>query len=71
MTFGYWLNNSILPIIENIKNWIIQVSNFLINNWIFKIIIYWELIILIIIIIRFLIQLLLYKNFKKEKDKEK
>ena len=40
MTFGYWLNNSILPIIENIKNWIIQVSNFLINNWIFKIIIY-------------------------------
>lgn len=69
MTFGYFLNNILLPIIEYLKNFLIQISNFLFNSYIFKIIVYWQLFLFVLFMVYWLINLILLKFEPREKNK--
>lgn len=68
MTFSQWLNNSILPIFYYLINWIGNLLNSLMGNYIFKMIIYIGIIGLIISTIYEIIGIFTNKG-KKEKDK--
>lgn len=68
MSFSQWLNNSILPIFSYIINWLTNLLNALMGNYIFKIIIYIGIVTLIISTIYEIIGIFTNKG-KKEKDK--
>lgn len=69
MTFSQFLNNNIFPVFGYIINWLTQLLNYLLSNYIFKIIIFFSITTFIISIVKNIINIILNKTNTKEKDK--